>query len=254
MPFRVVPILLISNDGVVKTKNFSKSQYIGDPLNIVKIFNEKGVDELIILDINATKNAGINFSLIEEIASEAFIPLTYGGGISCIEDVSELFKLGIEKISLNNAIFSNFELLQNCVISYGAQSVVASLDVKKTVFGKYRIYSYLENSYRYESLSTTLSKLDGIGVGELLINDVSRDGTLLGYDHKLTEYIFNNTNLPLLHAGGLSSLSDLKYLRDLGYSAGCGGGYFVFNGKKNGVLITYPSEESLTEYIGDRFE
>lgn len=254
MPFRIIPILLLSGNSIVKTQKFAKPQYIGDPLNIMKIFNEKGVDELIILDINASRNNSLNLSLIEEIASEAFIPLTYGGGINSLHDVEKLFKLGIEKVSFNNSIFTNINLVKDCVRNFGSQSVIATLDIKKSFFGQYKIYSYLKARLRVDPIDEVLIKLEKIGVGEILINDVERDGTLKGYNENLIQFIFPKTNTPILHAGGLSGLSDLKYISELGYSAGCGGGYFIFNGRRNGILITYPSEESIEGYIGERFD
>jgi len=254
LPFRIIPVILISNGGVIKTRQFKRPRYVGDPINTVKIFNEKGVDELIIIDIEASKRNEINFTLVEEIASEAFIPITYGGGIKSIADVERLFSLGIEKISVNQSIISGCDLLGKCVERYGSQSVVACLDIKKTLFGKYRLYSYITKKLLNESISNMIKRLEQHAIGEILINHVDRDGSMLGYDQELAKFLYENTSVPLLHLGGLASLTDLAFLKNLGYSAGCGGSYFVFSGKRDGVLITYPNEAQIIEYIGNRFE
>ena len=212
MPFRIIPVILISNGGVIKTQRFKKPRYIGDPINTVKIFNEKGVDELIIIDTDASKKKLIDFTLIREIASEAFVPITYGGGIRSLTDVEKLFNLGIEKISVNQSIIGNCDLLRLCVKRYGSQSVVACLDIKKNIFGNYRLYSHITKKLINEPILNMIKRLEDNGVGEILINNVDRDGSMLGYDQELAKFFSENTSVPLLHLGGLASLAHLAFL------------------------------------------
>jgi cyclase len=239
---RIIPVLLLKNEGLVKTVNFSKPKYVGDPINAVRIFNEKEVDELVFLDITATlEKRDPNFKMLEEIASECFMPLSYGGGVNNLSQVQKLFSIGIEKIIFNSVIYSNPSLITEVSNIFGNQSVVASIDVKKSFFGKYEVYSNAGTTKVNESLSSIISKIQSLGVGELIINSIDSDGTLKGYDLDLIKLISQSLNIPVVALGGASSLSDFKLAIQAGASAVAAGSFFIFHGKHKAVLISYPN-------------
>lgn len=243
---RVIPILLLKNNGLVKTIKFKKDQYIGDPINAIKIFNEKEVDELIFLDIEATKyNKEPNYEIIKSIASECFMPVCYGGGITTIEQIKKIFHLGIEKVSLNSSILNNYDLLEQAVEIFGSQSIVVSVDVKKNLFGKYCIYNHVRKKIEKLNVSDYLKNIEKKGAGEVLLNHVDLDGTQLGYDTELIKYVTKDLNIPLIYCGGAKDLTDFKVAKDLMVSGVAAGSMFVFHGKHKAVLITYPGYEIL---------
>jgi imidazole glycerol-phosphate synthase subunit HisF len=239
---RVIPVLLIEDDGLVKTTKFKKPKYLGDPVNTVKIFNTKEVDEIFILDIVASKNkSGPNFSLILEIASEAFMPLCYGGGIRNINDAEKLFSLGVEKISIQTSAFKDLELVKNISQKYGSQAVVVSIDLKRDLFGKIKIFN---NSYKENWISFAKDAVNA-GAGEIFINSVNQDGTLSGPDLELITKLTKQISVPLTYAGGISSLNDIKKVADSGASGIAAGAFFVFHGPNRAVLISYPDYREL---------
>ncbi len=249
---RVIPILLLRDSVLVKTIKFKEYQYIGDPINAIKIFNEKEVDELVFLDIDATrKKIEPNYNLIKSIASECFMPVCYGGGITNIEQMRKIFKLGVEKISLNYSLLKNPSLINNAIKIFGKQSIVASVDIKKSFFGKYNIYNYLKRKKVKGDLFKYLNQIEELGVGEILINNVDADGTFSGYDLELIRQIRKNINIPMIFCGGAKELSDFKLAKDLGISGAGAGSMFVFHGKHNAVLITYPQYEKLEILFGE---
>jgi cyclase len=244
---RVIPVLLLKNDGLVKTIKFKSPKYIGDPLNAVKIFNEKEADEISILDISSNLNLqGPNFKIIEEIASECFMPLMYGGGIRKIDHIKKLFAIGVEKISLNTALHSNPDIVIEAAKQYGSQSIIASIDVKKNFFGKYEV---ITNS------GTVNSKIDpvnfaihmqNLGVGEIFLNSIDRDGLMNGYDLDLILNITSKIDIPLVACGGARSLDDMKKALSIGKaSAVAAGSMFVYHGKHSAVLINYPNQKDI---------
>ena len=239
---RIIPVLLLKNGGLVKTVNFSKPKYVGDPINAVRIFNEKEVDELVFLDITATlENRDPNFKMIEEIASECFMPLSYGGGVNNLFQVQKIFSLGIEKIIFNSIIYTNPDLITEVSNIFGNQSVVVSIDVRKTFFGKYEVYSHSGTKKVNESLASIIKKIQSLGVGELIINSIDLDGTLKGYDLDLIKLISSSLNIPVVALGGASSLTDFKFAIQCGASAVAAGSFFIFHGKHKAVLISYPN-------------
>ena len=245
---RVIPILLLKDRGLVKTTKFSAPVYLGDPINIVKIFNEKEVDEIVILDITASGGVKpIKFALIREIVSEAFMPLGYGGGISNIDDAKELFRCGIEKICINSSTYSNPKLVTEISGFAGNQSVVVSIDVKKNLFGKYVAYSKggkLKNDIDPILHAVEMVKL---GAGEIMINSIDRDGSMQGYDLDLIKKISNTVNVPVIACGGAKNLNDFRQAVDNGASAVAAGSMFVFQGIHRAVLISYPKYNELQE-------
>ncbi len=246
---RIIPVLLLHGAGIVKTTRFDKSVYIGDPINIVKIFNEKCVDELVILDISATtENKGIQFDLISRIAAEAFMPLCYGGGIKSIEDMRTIFNLGYEKVSLNSQAVDNPGLIEKAGQTFGSQSIVVSIDVKKNFFGNYEVVTHSGKRKSNCSPVDLAIRMEKLGAGELLINSVDRDGTMSGYDIGLIRKVSQAVGIPVIACGGAGAAADLgKAINEGGASAAAAGSMFVFYGKHRAVLITVPGEEELTE-------
>jgi len=247
---RLIPVLLMDRGKLVKTVKFKKPNYIGDPVNAVKIFNDKEVDEIVLLDISATKDRRQpDYDKIEEICSEAFMPFAYGGGINSLAQVDRLFQLGIEKVVLNSVLNSNIDLVKQISDKYGAQSIVASIDVKKNLFGKYVAYSHSGFKKVGTSIEKYLNRILEVGVGEVFLNSIDRDGTFLGYDLELINQISKISGVPLVACGGAFDLNDFKSAIENGASAVGAGSIFVYRGKQKGILINYPSQEALKEKV-----
>lgn len=247
---RVIPCLLISErrGGLVKTTKFGKPQYVGDPINAVKIFNDKEVDELIVVDIDATREGrGPNFALIEELAGECFMPLCYGGGIRHAEDARALFKLGVEKVSLQSAALRNPSILRQIADTAGEQAVVVSLDIKRDWRGRPKVYSASGAPVGRGDWRETLRTLVSAGAGEVLFNAVDRDGVMRGVDLDLIREASGIAAVPLIAIGGVGSLDDIKAATHAGASAVAAGAYFVFQGPHRAVLITYPRYDTLQD-------
>jgi imidazole glycerol-phosphate synthase subunit HisF len=243
---RIIPVLLLQNKGLVKSIKFKDYQYIGDPINAVRIFNEKEVDEICLLDINASKEGKEpNYKLIEEIASEAFIPFSYGGGIKTFEQGKRILKLGAEKLILNTVLFTDTNLVRQLADFVGSQSVVASIDVKKNIWGKYMIYDHRKKATLSNELLPTLKKLVSQGVGELIINSVDLDGTMKGLDTRLIQDISKSLNIPVIACGGTGNIEHTKGAIAAGADAVAAGSIFVFHGKHKAVLINYPTRTEL---------
>lgn len=242
---RVIPILTISNRNLVKTVKFKKPLYIGDPINAVKIFNGKGVDELCILDISATiNNKAPDFDYLKEIASEAFIPLSYGGGIKNIEQIIKLFQIGFEKVIINSSFINDFELIKAAVQISGSQSIVAAIDVKSDFFG--RQYCYYSSGKKVKKVTPIVlaKKYEEIGVGEIVLTSIDHEGQMQGYDFELMREVSKSINIPLIANGGAGSINDIKeILAQTDVSACAASSLFVFYGKQKAVLISYLEED-----------
>ncbi len=241
--YRVIPVLLLHNNELVKTKKFKNPVYVGDPINAVKIFNEKEVDEIIILDITPGLCGNLNYSLIKELAEECFMPLCYGGGIRSLEDADRLFDLGIEKISLRSAIFENPHLIEILAAKYGSQSLVVSIDIKRNILRTPTLFRGKRDLNATKNWLSFIKRMENSGAGEILLNSVDRDGMFSGYDLELISLVSNYVNIPLIALGGASCLEDFKLAIDCGASAVAAGSFFVFSGEHRAVLITYPSSE-----------
>ena len=250
---RIIPSLLLQGKGLVKTVQFKNPIYLGDPLNTVNIFNKKMVDEIIISDIAATSaSKPPNFELIQRIASVCFSPLTYGGGVSNLKDAERLFSLGIEKISINTVAFKNPLFVTELAKRYGNQSVVVSVNINRDFWGNKRVVtnSLANIDSRGKSIGEQLKIFEDLGAGELLINDVSRDGTLKGYDIELLKSITSKVNIPVIACGGCGSYADLKdVILNGGAAAAAAGSIFVFNGRHKAVLISYPEREFIKKIL-----
>lgn len=238
---RVIPVLLLQNNGLVKTKRFGKATYVGDPINAVKIFNLKEVDELIFLDINASKEgAEPNYELIADIASEAFMPFGYGGGVKNISQIRKLLRIGVEKIILNTSL-KDENFIREAVSIFGSSTIVASVDISNNC-----VYNHASKTNGSCDVINYIKKIEELGVGEIMVNSVDRDGCYAGYDLVLLKKIAEALNVPVIACGGAANLDDIKKLiRETECSAAAAGSMFVFYGKYKAVLITYPEESEL---------
>ncbi|MCI8957380.1 MAG: imidazole glycerol phosphate synthase subunit HisF [Eubacterium sp.] len=241
---RVIPCLLIQNKNMVKTKYFKNPNYLGDPINAVKIYNEKMVDELCILDITRNKKE-IDFDYLYNIATEAFMPLSYGGGIETIEQIKELFWIGFEKVVINTSLVKNPVLIEQAVSYAGSQSIVASIDVKKTIFGKQKCFIKCGSRNTGFSPISLAKRAEELGVGEILLNSIDCDGMMKGYDLRLIREISANIRIPLIACGGAGRISDLKEAIEAGANAVAAGSMFVYYGENKAVLINYPDEKEM---------
>jgi len=249
---RITPCLLVHKKGLVKTINFKDPKYVGDPINAVKIFNEKEVDELIVLDIDASiEGRGPDFDLIRNLAIECRMPFCYGGGVSTVEQAKKIISLGAEKVALSSAALNDPMLLKKIGIAVGVQSVVLVLDIKrKPLIGGYEILTHNGKIKSKVKLKEFLAEINSIGVGELVINSIDEDGKMQGFDFKLFDLVRELTQMPMSIMGGASSITDIKEAikryKTIGIAVGS---LFVFKGKYRAVLINYPSyEERKTLY------
>lgn len=249
--YRVIPTLLLKKNGLVKTIKFKNPVYIGDPINAVKIFNEKEVDELILLDISATnENRNPNYEKLSEIISEAFIPIGYGGGIKDLVHIEKLFRMGIEKVIVNTALYTNHHLIGTAATVFGSQSIVAAIDVRKDFLGKYKIYSGSGIKKEHVDLLSFVKKIEDLGAGEIFINSIDLDGTMKGYDINLIKSISTLVKIPVIASGGAGSLKDFATaIKEGGASAVAAGSMFVFHGTHRAVLISYPKYEEIEDTL-----
>lgn len=242
---RIIPCLLVHNKGLVKTVKFKDPKYVGDPINAVKIFNEKEVDELMVLDIDATRENRLpNLKMIKNLADECRMPFCYGGGIKTVEQAKKIIQLGAEKVALSYSALTNIDLCRQIGAIIGNQSVVVVIDVKKNFFGKYEIYTHNGTRKSNWKLYDFVESLEKIGIGEIVINSIDNDGTMKGYNFRLAEEIREKCSMPMTILGGAQTLDDIKKLiskfKIIGAAAGS---LFVFKGKYKAVLINYPNRK-----------
>jgi imidazole glycerol-phosphate synthase subunit HisF len=247
---RVIPVLLIQDGGLVKSIRFKDHKYVGDPINAVKIFNEKEVDEIVILDISATtEKKAPNILAIKEIASEAFMPLGYGGGITKLDEIKELITAGVEKVVLNTSAFENPKLVSEGAAYVGSQSIVVSIDVKKNLWGKYKVF--VKNGSKNTDMDPVeyAKKMQMAGAGELFLNSIERDGTFGGYDTELIKSVAKAVDIPVVAIGGAAEIEDFAKAVQSGASAVSAGSMFVFQRPHRAVLISYPAQKELKEKL-----
>ncbi len=245
---RVIPCLLVHNKGLVKTANFKEPKYVGDPINAVKIFNEKEVDELIVLDIDATvENREPNFELIKNLAFECRMPFCYGGGITSVEQAKKIIELGAEKVAISSSAINDSDLIKNIGIEIGVQSVVVVIDVRKKGVlygGGYDIYTKNGKEKAKIKLKDFIDQLNKVGVGEIVINSIDNDGIMKGYDLQLISMLRDWTNFPITALGGAGSIDNIKELiQKFNIIGAAAGSLFVFKGRYKAVLINYPNRE-----------
>lgn len=243
---RVIPVLLVSDGYLVKPVKFKGETYIGDPINAVRIFNEKQVDELMICDIDAAaKGTGVNWTLIEEIASEAFMPVGYGGGVKSAEDAQRIAGIGIEKVVLGTAAVAQPHVVTEISDALGSSSTVVSVDARKRLVGGYDTFTVRGKQRTGMTPVEAAVRAQELGAGEILLSSIDRESTMTGYDLALVEQVAKSVSVPVVALGGAGKFSDLAAVLDAGASAAAAGSMFVQNGKHRAVLITYPSPTEL---------
>ena len=246
---RIIPTLLLSQGAFVKTIKFKKRNYLGDPCNIVSQFNNFSVDEIIILDIDASRlNQKPNFELIKSIASESFIPMAYGGGISSLLDAQKIINSGVEKVVINSNL-GNIDLIRQIERKFGRQCIVASIDCYKNFFGKYKACIRKGNKYIYYEIVDYIKKVQNIGVGEIFLQSINNDGMMCGYDLKLIKLSKLHTTVPIIACGGAKCREDFGTVASVGASAAAAGSVFVYSSTNKSVLINYPSIKQREEII-----
>jgi len=251
MRTRVIPVLLVEDGGLVKTVRFGKRTYIGDPINAIRLFNDMEVDELILVDISASrKGRGPDIELISDVASEAFMPMGYVGGIRSLDDVRDVLSVGFEKVGINRAAQNDLSLITAAAAEFGSQAIVACLDVKESFLRRRQAIDYVSGSKLGMSPVAFGQRAESAGAGELFLYDVGRDGTMQGYDIELIREVADAVSIPIIACGGAGSLEDLALAAQAGAGAVAAGSLFVYQGRHKGVLINYPSQEQLKQTLG----
>jgi imidazole glycerol-phosphate synthase subunit HisF len=245
---RVIPILLLKKQALVKTKRFRKFDYVGDPCNTIRIFNELEVDELFVLDIDATPSRCVpNFKILQEIAEECFMPLGYGGGVTSLEQAKKIFDIGFEKISLNSIVFKNPGLVTEISNHFGSQSLVISVDVKKSLLGEYFVYSHsgkVKNSF---SPVDWAKQVETLGCGEILLTSIDREGSWSGFDLELVSQVANAVSVPVIAHGGAGNLDHMSEVVRLSKASAVAlGSMVVYQKKDMGVLVNFPDKTELS--------
>ena len=244
---RVIPCLLLKNNGLVKSVKFKNYTYIGDPLNAVKIFNEKKADELIFLDITATKEKrNIDLNLVKNIGEECNMPFAVGGGIRNIKEIREIINAGAEKVIINSYAVENPEFIHEASDEFGSSTIVVSMDVKKKLFGRKQLYTYGGRHSTGLDPVSFARLMQEMGAGEIIINSIDKDGTMSGYDLELIRLVSESVTIPVVASGGAGKINDFKAAVNQSYaSAVAAGSMFVFHGPRKAVLVNYPDKEEL---------
>lgn len=250
---RVIPCLLLRRQGLVKTVKFENAKYVGDPINTVRIFNEKEVDELLFLDITATPDKKEPpYEMIREIATECFMPFAYGGGVKTFEQAAKIFAIGAEKVALNTSAVDDPSLISRIADKFGSQAVVASIDAKKDFFGRYKVVTNGARNATGKDVVEQAKLMEKMGAGELLITSVDRDGTFEGYDVDLVRKVTRAVSIPVIACGGAGKLDHLPGpVREGGAQAVACGSMFVYQGKHRAVLTNYPTRKELLQLFPD---
>lgn len=247
---RVIPVLLVSDGYLVKPIRFSGDQYVGDPINAVRIFNEKQVDELVICDADASvSGTGVNYTLIEEIATEAFMPVGYGGGVASVDDARRITGIGIEKVVLNTAAITHPHVVTEISDALGASSTVVSIDAKRKLTGGWDTFIMRGRKKTGMTPAEAALRAQELGAGEIVVSSIDRESTRSGYDLKLIESVAASVTVPVIALGGAGEAADLGLALDAGASAAAAGTMFVMNGKHRAVLISYPTPEQVRSLV-----
>jgi imidazole glycerol-phosphate synthase subunit HisF len=245
---RIIPTLLLRNESLVKTIRFGKFTYVGDPCNTARIFNELEVDELAFLDITATREGRTpNLKVLADIANECFMPLSYGGGVRSLDQAKAIFEIGFEKIVVNSASITNPELITQIAQVYGSQAVIASIDVKNTIWGQQRVRGESGRCKTNLEPVTWAMELESLGAGEILLTSMDREATWVGFDLELVKRVSDSVTIPVIAHGGAGSVDDIRKVVEIGHaSAVAVGSMVVFQKKGMGVLVSYPDKELLS--------
>ena len=251
---RIIPSLLVHNGGLVKTIGFDKPKYVGDPLNAVRIFNEKQVDEIMVMDIDASvQNREPNYELIRSLASECRMPLCIGGGIKTVEQIENIISLGVEKVAISSAAVADPEIISAASSRVGSQSVVVVMDVKKVgLLSRYELF--IHNGKKATGLKPAAfaKEAEKLGAGEIMVNSIDRDGAMNGYDLELVKCVRESISLPMTVLGGAGSLDHLRELfKCHGIIGAAAGSFFVFKGVYRAVLINYPKPQEKDAFINE---
>jgi imidazole glycerol-phosphate synthase subunit HisF len=248
---RVIPCLLLREGGLVKTEKFKNHKYIGDPINAVRIFNEKEVDELIFLDIDASRDKQQpNLEVIRELATECFMPFAYGGGVRTIEHITNILKAGVEKVVINQEALHNLSFVESAARHFGSSTIIVAIDIKKDFWGHYKVYDHVKGKATSIDPVAFAKQVEQAGAGEIFLNNVDRDGTFSGFDHHVINLVNSAINIPLIVCGGASGLDDIqKVVKSTGVSAVAAGSLFVYQGPHRAVLISYPQRKDLESLL-----
>jgi len=248
---RIIPALLLRDDALVKTTRFDKPTYIGDPINTVRIFNELEVDELVFLDISATTDGRKpNMKVLEEIANECFMPLAYGGGLNDFQTISDIFRIGFEKVVINSACHHNPELIGQVARHFGNQAVMASVDVKRNFFGGYEVWTHSGKKNSKMKPVEWCCHLEKLGVGEILLTSIDREGTWSGFDIELTKKVSDAVNIPVIAHGGAGNIEHIiQVVHEGKASAVALGSMVVYQQKGMGVLVNFPDKSLLNKNL-----
>jgi imidazole glycerol-phosphate synthase subunit HisF len=246
---RVIPVLLLRNLGLVKSVRFKDHRYIGDPINAVKIFNDKKADELVFLDISAAReNRCIPIEFVHKVGDEANMPFAVGGGINTIENIRSILNYGAEKVIINTEAHQNPDFIKKAADSFGSSTITVCIDIKKKLFGKEKIYSAGGGKEIHTDPVSFAQKMEEYGAGEIIIQSIDKDGSYEGYDLELTKKISESLTIPVIALGGAGKYSHFKDAVNIGMaSAAAAGSIFVFHGPRKAVLISYPSKQELKD-------
>jgi imidazole glycerol-phosphate synthase subunit HisF len=248
---RVIPVLLLTGSGLVKTVQFAKPTYVGDPINTARLFNDKEVDELVVLDIDATREGrGPDIARIAELASECFMPIAYGGGVTSIDHVEQILEAGVEKVVINSAMATRPAVITEAAARYGSQAVVVSIDVRAKRFRGQRVYTHGGRRSTGLTPADAAARAEDLGAGEILVTSIDRDGTYTGYDLEMIRAVSGAVSVPVIACGGARSVDDfLPAVRDAGASAVAAGSMFVFQGPRRAVLVNFPAPAVLHDRL-----
>lgn len=248
---RIIPTLLLSNKGLYKTRKFADAVYLGDPVNVINIYNEKQVDEIVVFDIDAHRTGQIDWHMITQVAAECFMPLTYGGGVTKVSEIKKILALGIEKVAVNSACYGDLAFIYEAVAEAGSQSIVATIDYRSDERGNAMCYSHGGTKAHDITVADHARRLVAAGIGEIVLYDIDRDGMRTGYDLETVTAVTNAVNIPIVCCGGVRDISDLRDGLVAGASACAAGSLFCFIGRLDAVLITYPNPEKLKTGLRD---
>ena len=246
--FRVIPCLCLDDDYFVKTEGFRAPRYLGDPLNILRIFNEKIVDEIVILDITKGRSSP-NFSLLKRLVSQTFVPLSYGGSVRTFEHAAKLINCGFEKIIVGRTAFQNPAIVESIAREFGTQAVIVSIDILESPDANSFVCKYAMGQGNQITIDEAISIFQDLGAGEVLLQDVERDGRLVGQNTKLFSKLKEKSTIPILYGGGVRDIEDMQIVKNAGFQGVSVGAAFVYVGRLNGVLINYPSQQDLDEHL-----
>lgn len=248
---RVIPVLLMRDRGLIKTVKFGDAKYVGDPINAIRIFNEKEVDELVLLDVSrGAQGLGPDYEVVRDVASECFMPLAYGGGVTSVKHAAQLFRLGVEKVVVRSEAARDISIVKRLADFGGSQSVAVSVDIERGRLGKRRLFSPGTPMHKSAEWLGYIEKAVESGAGEIIVQSVDRDGTMSGLDLELVSIVGRAVDVPTIAAGGVGSLKDIQAGVRAGASAIGVGSFFVFHGPRRAVLITYPPYEELEALVG----